>query len=94
LFGCYLPFGLLATRSSGPVYTYHTIHIPEDYFCTFNSKADFFLRSVGSAVHTAMNHFSLDVYILALLKDFELDVHESVHRGTTMKKTNKMHYID
>ena len=25
---------------------------------------------------------------------FELDVHESVHRDTTMKVTNKMHYID
>jgi len=24
----------------------------------------------------------------------ELDVHESVHRDTTMKITNKMHYID
>jgi len=23
-----------------------------------------------------------------------LDVHESVHRDTTMKITNKMHYID
>jgi len=25
---------------------------------------------------------------------FKLDVHESVHRDTTMKITNKMHYID
>jgi len=24
----------------------------------------------------------------------KLDVHESVHRDTTMKITNKMHYID
>jgi len=54
----------------------------------------FFVRSVRSTVHNAINHFLLDVYILALLKDFELDVHESVHRDTTRKITNKMHYID
>jgi hypothetical protein len=26
--------------------------------------------------------------------NYELDVHESMHRDTTMKITNKVHYID
>ena len=27
-------------------------------------------------------------------RKYKIDVHESVHRDTTMKITNKMHYID
>jgi len=33
-------------------------------------------------------------FILKLTQGAQLDVHESVHRDTTMKITNKMHYID
>ena len=28
------------------------------------------------------------------MSDYKPDVHESVHRDTTMNITNKMHYID
>ena len=37
---------------------------------------------------------NLTVHILILRTDGFLDVHESVHRDTTMKITNKVHYID
>jgi len=36
---------------------------------------------------TLVRYFSLSLQML-------IDVHESVHRDTTMKITNKMHYLD
>jgi len=36
----------------------------------------------------------LDCYAVLLGKWFPFDIHESEHRDTTMKITNKMHYID
>jgi len=35
-----------------------------------------------------LNHYTI------LEEETILDVHESVHRDTTVKITNKMHYID
>ena len=41
----FLPsIGLFATRSTGPVCTSHIISIPEAYFSTLNTEADFFTK--------------------------------------------------
>jgi hypothetical protein len=63
---------LLATRSTGLVCTSLTISIPEAYFSTLKIEADFFYEVLERTLHTAMNHFSLDVYVLAVLIDCKL----------------------